>query len=1127
MRHKLLLLGTLFLLFATQLFAQQPTTIRLADYAPDMRFCISSAIANNGQIDYKIDEENFEIHLFSTDAWDNPTFAAYLQEWKDYVDHEYQIYESSDKETQGRIFTSWKESIPQQLFAQLFRLMLTENPSNRDDDGNQSCATSDPFCTTDVITFHVDANPSGTCESGPDYDCLEFYTARRPYWFHMKIGVSGAFTIRMTNSANVDIDYCCWGPFDNPETPCPHQLQSVIDCGASGLATETCHIPSYAQVGQYYIMVITKWDTGTATDITFQKVTNSGPGETDCTILPPLVNNDGPFCVGDDIHLTGNAQSGASYQWTGPHGFNSNQQNPTIHNCTLDMAGTYTCTITVGSQHSDASTTVRIFPQTNADFTASTECFGNSTQFTNTSTTIPPGQQINYLWDFGDGQTSNQFNPTHQFSSVGNHNVTLTTSAGNGQCSSTKTVRVTVLDNPMADAGEDQVIEYGSSTQLSGSGGTGNFNYHWEPANKVLYPDLPQTPTIPLTETVTYTLTVMNPEGECVSSDEVNVLVSGGAMAASVNAMPGSICLGNSTQLQVNAIGGTGDYTYSWSPTTGLGDPHISNPIAYPAETTTYTCTVSDGQTSQTLSVTVTVNYPEFEEETQYICPDETVNFYGQIYHEEGDYEYHTTTAQGCDKTITLHLHQYPAYENGHTTTEMICGGTSYLFHGHYYNTSGIYVDTLQTIHGCDSLVWLNLTVYPLNDTTLVDPVICESQTFLFHGTVYDQDGTIAYFDTIDSHGCPKVEKLMLTVGSYQEPPAQNEYICYSHDEIPSFYWDKTQETYHEDTYKEIILPDPQGGCDFKYRLNLKFHQEYYNAKEITECDSYYWPITGQTYTNTTHLIQTFDNGGGSHFDCDSIYILDLTINHSYEGTKTVTGQCDEYIWHFGWNDESYSYTNDHADNEWTRTIPTSQGCDSTVTLRLQMDYSPDFPQVEGRGWVVGGSEFQYTIEKYWIDTPSESSHLTDWYFNDPDFNRWQIIPFGLNNDSCLLYIFTFEKDSIELCAKTHGPCGEFTHSKWIHCSFHGVEECRPDLSVEVFPNPNDGEMTFAFENMKGETQIEVHDLTGTLIDQFKMHNTHDHQIQRYHANHLPPGVYFFIIKHQEKRLIKKVVIVK
>ncbi len=63
------------------------------------------------------------------------------------------------------------------------------------------------------------------------------------------------------------------------------------------------------------------------------------------------------------------------------------------------------------------------------------------------------------------------------------------------------------------------------------------------------------------------------------------------------------ICSGGSTQL--NAIGGT---TYSWSPSTGLDDPNIANPVASPDATTIYTVTVSnDGRCPDTDDVIVSV----------------------------------------------------------------------------------------------------------------------------------------------------------------------------------------------------------------------------------------------------------------------------------------------------------------------------------------------------------------------------------------------------------------------------------------------------------------------------------------------------------------------------------------
>ncbi len=78
-------------------------------------------------------------------------------------------------------------------------------------------------------------------------------------------------------------------------------------------------------------------------------------------------------------------------------------------------------------------------------------------------------------------------------------------------------------------------------------------------------------------------------------------------------------CAGGSVQL--NATGGT---TYSWSPTDGLDDPNIANPVASPDATTTYTVTVSnDGRCPDTDDVLVTVNPNPVPNAT---ATDETAN---------------------------------------------------------------------------------------------------------------------------------------------------------------------------------------------------------------------------------------------------------------------------------------------------------------------------------------------------------------------------------------------------------------------------------------------------------------------------------------------------------------------
>ena len=77
-----------------------------------------------------------------------------------------------------------------------------------------------------------------------------------------------------------------------------------------------------------------------------------------------------------------------------------------------------------------------------------------------------------------------------------------------------------------------------------------------------------------------------------------------------VSAQPTVMAQGGSSQLKAEASGGTGSFSYSWTPNASLNDASIHNPIASPTTTTTYTCTVTSGGQTGSGSCTVKVVCP-------------------------------------------------------------------------------------------------------------------------------------------------------------------------------------------------------------------------------------------------------------------------------------------------------------------------------------------------------------------------------------------------------------------------------------------------------------------------------------------------------------------------------------
>ena len=105
------------------------------------------------------------------------------------------------------------------------------------------------------------------------------------------------------------------------------------------------------------------------------------------------------------------------------------------------------------------------------------------------------------------------------------------------------------------------------------------------------------------------------------------------------------------------------------------------------------------------------------------ICTGTSYTFNSVTYTTPGTYDANLVTSQGCDSIATLVLTITPILQ-GYDTVE-ICTGITYDFLGTTISTPGDYNDTIQTAQGCDSIVYLNLTIAPILTDTIF-AAICE-----------------------------------------------------------------------------------------------------------------------------------------------------------------------------------------------------------------------------------------------------------------------------------------------------------------------------------------------------------------------------------------------------------------
>ena len=114
-----------------------------------------------------------------------------------------------------------------------------------------------------------------------------------------------------------------------------------------------------------------------------------------------------PVCLGDDLNLTVTTNA-SDYDWSGPNGFQSNDQNPVVVNVQDADSGQYYVTVTLNGCTNIDSTYVVVNTAV-ADFSIlnAQGCEPFEAVFTNESI-----NSVSCSWDFGDLQTSNDCDPT-------------------------------------------------------------------------------------------------------------------------------------------------------------------------------------------------------------------------------------------------------------------------------------------------------------------------------------------------------------------------------------------------------------------------------------------------------------------------------------------------------------------------------------------------------------------------------------------------------------------------------------------------------------------------------------------------------------------------------------------
>lgn len=306
-----------------------------------------------------------------------------------------------------------------------------------------------------------------------------------------------------------------------------------------------------------------------------------------CQTPTVTASSNSPICSGQPLNLstTANPTGTYTYAWTGPNGFTSAVQNPTIASPTIAAAGNYTVVVTVPNcGTANATTAVVVNPGPTITVPPITICQGGSGTLTASSSTAGG----TWTWSLGgnilgSGSTLS-VNPTTS--------TTYTVEYSVNGCTSTSTVLVTVEQTPQPQIVNDSIC-LGQTGTLFVSNISAGGTYLWSTgATTATLSAAPTTNT-------TYSLVYTSSNGCIAPSVSADIIVKPNPIVSLVN---DTICIGSSATLTstVDLPGGT----YTWSPL-----PSTSNSITVtPNTTSTYTVIYNLQGCTDTASATVLVN---------------------------------------------------------------------------------------------------------------------------------------------------------------------------------------------------------------------------------------------------------------------------------------------------------------------------------------------------------------------------------------------------------------------------------------------------------------------------------------------------------------------------------------
>ncbi len=387
-------------------------------------------------------------------------------------------------------------------------------------------------------------------------------------------------------------------------------------------------------------------------------------------------------CNGGNNGFVIAAVSGGTGAYT--YSWSSGQNSQSASNL---VAGTYTVTVTDANGCSATASIVVTQPTLISLYYTQYNVLCNGGA--NGSVTVSPsGGNGNYTYSWSNGGNNSSANGL----AAGNYTLSVTDSKG---CKATQLINITQPAPLAAAITQNNVLCNGASTgsaSANPSGGTSPFTYSW--SNGAI------TQQAANMAAGSYTVKITDANGCFVTAA---VSITQPVAMSVVASKPAPSCFGQNVTIGAVPSGGTGNYTYSWSP----GAFTTSTVAVSPSVTTVYTVTVTDNCGA---AVTGTVNLVINAVPVVSLTPQ---------------------SGTGCDEVTFNFINPPTANTNYAHYWDFGDGtGTSAKSPSHAYDKNGVYtvVLTVTSTQGCNATgsttVTVNVNTSPVADFSMESEVI-------------------------------------------------------------------------------------------------------------------------------------------------------------------------------------------------------------------------------------------------------------------------------------------------------------------------------------------------------------------------------------------------------------------